>query len=91
MKVFAYIFMSVSLITAIAFGYFDKPVQMGIMIAFFLFFGILSIIEKIEYFKLSKDGLEAKINKLDSDVNTINETLNLFSEMILTAFAYTGN
>jgi len=83
--------MILSFAIAVIFGYYDKPLQMSITIVFFLFYGILSIIEKLDYFKLSKEGISVKLKQLDNDINSIKEILNLFGELSLTALAYTGN
>jgi len=91
MKVMNYILMVLTLGTTIVFGVIDKPIQMGIMVIFPLYFGIMVIIEKLDSFKISKEGVSAKLKKMDNEITLLKETLDLFSELSLTAFSYTGN
>jgi len=91
MKVWNNFLMVLTLGITITFGVLDKPIQMGIMVIFPLFFGVMSIIDKLKSFKISKEGVSAEIEKVNNEIISLKEALNLFSELSLTAFAYTGN
>jgi hypothetical protein len=81
----------VSFAVAIYFGFQAMNVQMSLMIIFFLCFGAFSNIDKFEYFKFNKDGLEAKMKKLDNDLSTTKEIAKIFASLGLTTLSRSGH
>jgi hypothetical protein len=83
--------MLVSFSIAIYFGYRDMNVQMSLTIISFLFFGVFFNLDRFEFFKLGKDGLEAKMVKLDEDIKYTHEIAKVFASLGLVTLSRAGN